>query len=166
MKDFALPKRLQGIEKSVIRQVFDRALPGSLNLGLGEPDLPTPEVVRQAAVRVITTEQNGYTSHAGLPALREKIASSYSYLEGKPDRVIVTAGSYFSLYSFWVPDVLGVALSPPPLPPEHPARTTVRLSVVARSVKNLFFVDCALMLFPLKSFWLPFHYRLTRPLSL
>jgi len=98
LKDFALPKRLQGIEKSVIRQVFDRALPGSLNLGLGEPDLPTPEVVRRAAVRVITTEQNGYTSHAGLPALREKIASSYSYLEGKPDRVIVTAGSQEALY--------------------------------------------------------------------
>jgi hypothetical protein len=46
LNKFAPPKRLQGIEKSVIRQVFDRALPGSLNLGLGEPDLPTPDVIR------------------------------------------------------------------------------------------------------------------------
>jgi len=98
LKNFSLPKRLQGIEKSVIRQVFDRALPGSLNLGLGEPDLPTPEVIRRAAVRIIEEEQNGYTTHAGLPALRDKIASDYAYLESKPERVIVTAGSQEALY--------------------------------------------------------------------
>ena len=95
---FALPKRLQGIEKSVIRQVFDRALPGSINLGLGEPDLPTPDVIRRAAVKAIIEEQNGYTSHAGLPALRERVASEYSYLEGKPERVVITAGSQEALY--------------------------------------------------------------------
>jgi aspartate aminotransferase len=89
---------LQGIQKSLIRQVFDRALPGSLNLGLGEPDLPTPDVVREAAIRVIREEQNGYTSHAGLPGLREKIAGEYEYLDGDRDRVIVTAGSQEALY--------------------------------------------------------------------
>ena len=98
MKNFAPPRRLQGIEKSLIRQVFDRALPGSLNLGLGEPDLPTPDVIREAAIRVIREEQNGYTSHAGLPALREKIAGEYEYLHGDRDRVIVTAGSQEALY--------------------------------------------------------------------
>ena len=98
MKNFAPPKRLQGIEKSVIRQVFDRALPGSINLGLGEPDLPTPDVIRRAAVQVIVEEQNGYTQHAGLKTLREKIATSYSHLEQDPDRVIVTAGSQEALY--------------------------------------------------------------------
>ncbi len=98
MKNPALPKRLQGIERSVIRQVLDRALPGSLNLGLGEPDLPTPDVIRRAAVRAITEEQNGYTSHAGLPALREKIAADYPYLSGNADRVLVTAGSQEGLY--------------------------------------------------------------------
>jgi aspartate/methionine/tyrosine aminotransferase len=95
---FALPKRLQGIEKSVIRQVFDRALPGSINLGLGEPDLHTPDVIRKAAVKAIVEEQNGYTSHAGLPALREKVANDYPYLEGKPERVVITAGSQEALY--------------------------------------------------------------------
>jgi len=98
LKEFVLPRRLQGIEKSVIRQVFDRALPGSLNLGLGEPDLPTPIVIREAAIRVIREEQNGYTSHAGLPALREKVAGDYSFLENKPERVIITAGSQEALY--------------------------------------------------------------------
>jgi aspartate aminotransferase len=98
LNNLPLPKRLQGIEKSVIRQVFDRAQPGSLNLGLGEPDLPTPEVIRREAIRVISEQQNGYTSHAGLPALREKIAADYPYLESKPERVIVTAGSQEALY--------------------------------------------------------------------
>lgn len=98
MNNFAPPKRLQGIEKSVIRQVFDRALPGSINLGLGEPDLPTPDVIRREAVKVITEEQNGYTSHAGLKSLREKIAAEYPHLEQDPERVIVTAGSQEALY--------------------------------------------------------------------
>jgi aspartate/methionine/tyrosine aminotransferase len=98
LNKFAPPKRLQGIEKSVIRQVFDRALPGSLNLGLGEPDLPTPDVIRRAAVRTIVEEQNGYTSHAGLPALREKVAAEYPYLGGTSERVVITAGSQEALY--------------------------------------------------------------------
>jgi aspartate aminotransferase len=98
LSKFAPPKRLQGIEKSVIRQVFDRARPGSINLGLGEPDLPTPDVIRKAAVKVIIEEQNGYTSHAGLPALREKVAAEYPYLNGRPERVIITAGSQEALY--------------------------------------------------------------------
>jgi aspartate aminotransferase len=98
LNKFAPPKRLQGIEKSVIRQVFDRARPGSINLGLGEPDLPTPDVIRNAAVKAIVEEQNGYTSHAGLPALREKVAAEYPYLEGKTERVVITAGSQEALY--------------------------------------------------------------------
>lgn len=98
MKSFALPARLQGIQKSVIRQVFDRARPGSINLGLGEPDLPTPDVIRKAAVRVITEEQNGYTSHAGLPELRRRVARDYAYLDENPERVIITAGSQEALY--------------------------------------------------------------------
>ncbi len=98
MNKFAPPKRLQGIEKSVIRQVFDRARPGSINLGLGEPDLPTPDVIRKAAVKAIVEEQNGYTSHAGLPALRQKVAGDYQYLEGRPERVVITAGSQEALY--------------------------------------------------------------------
>jgi aspartate aminotransferase len=89
---------LQGIEKSVIRQVLDRARPGSINLGLGEPDLPTPDVIRQAAVKAIIDEQNGYTTHAGLLALREKIAADYPCLEQNPDRVVITAGSQEALY--------------------------------------------------------------------
>src|SRR5215204_6482246 len=96
-KDFSQPfrpaARLRGVEKSMIRQVFDRARPGSINLGLGEPDLPTPDVIRREAARVVTEEQNGYTTHAGLLPLRERVASDYSHLHLTPEQVVVTAGS-------------------------------------------------------------------------
>ena len=98
MSEFEPARRLRGIQKSMIRQVFDRARPGSINLGLGEPDLPTPDVVRREAARVVIEEQNGYTTHAGLPALRERVASDYSHLKLTPEQVIVTAGSQEALY--------------------------------------------------------------------
>ncbi len=98
MSYFQPARRLQGIEKSLIRQLFDRARPNSINLGLGEPDLPTPAVIRRAAARVITEEQNGYTSHAGLTALREQIISAYPELNLTPDCAVVTAGSQEALY--------------------------------------------------------------------
>lgn len=98
MSDFQPARRLRGIEKSLIRQTFDRARPGSINLGLGEPDLATPDVIRRAAAKVIIEEQNGYTSHAGLPALRERIVNDYPQLNLNSDQVIVTAGSQEGLY--------------------------------------------------------------------
>ena len=97
-RSFQPAARLRGVEKSMIRQLFDRALPGSINLGLGEPDLPTPAVIRRAAVRVIQEEQNGYTTHAGLPALRALVAADYPQLDATPDHVIITAGSQEALY--------------------------------------------------------------------
>jgi aspartate/methionine/tyrosine aminotransferase len=101
-RGFQPATRLRGIEKSMIRQLFDRARPGSINFGLGEPDLPTPDVIRRAAVRVIQEEQNGYTTHAGLPALRELVAADYPQLSATPtatpDNVIITAGSQEALY--------------------------------------------------------------------
>jgi aspartate/methionine/tyrosine aminotransferase len=98
LSEFVPPVRLRGIEKSMIRQVFDRARPGSINLGLGEPDLPTPACVRREAARVCLEEQNGYTIHAGLPALRACVANDYPYLANDLNRVIITAGSQEALY--------------------------------------------------------------------
>ncbi len=88
-----LPKRLQGVQPTLIRRIFERALPDSINFGLGEPDLPTPQFIRAEAARVTLEEQNGYTNHAGLPALREKIAASYPHLNLQPNQVCVTVGS-------------------------------------------------------------------------
>lgn len=96
--EFSPPKRLRGIEKSVIRQVFDRARPGSINFGLGEPDLPTPEVIRHAATGIVQEEKHGYTAQAGLPALRTLVAADYPQLNLTPEHVVITAGSQEAMY--------------------------------------------------------------------
>jgi aspartate/methionine/tyrosine aminotransferase len=91
--EFQLPKRLRGLQPTLIRQFFERALPNSINFGLGEPDLPTPQFLREEAARVALHEQNGYTSHPGIPALRTKIAEQYPYLSLPMSGVVVTVGS-------------------------------------------------------------------------
>ena len=98
MNQFQPPPFLRGIEKSMIRKISDRARPDSISLGLGEPDLPTPEVIRREAIRVIQEERSGYTLQAGLPSLRERIAGDYPHMGLSIDQVIVTAGSQESLY--------------------------------------------------------------------
>ena len=84
---------MQGLQPTLIRQFFERALPNSINFGLGEPDLPTPQFMRAEAARVALDEQNGYTSHPGIPALRTKIAEQYPHLELPMTGVVVTVGS-------------------------------------------------------------------------
>jgi len=90
---FVLPKRLRGLQPTLIRQFFERALPDSINFGLGEPDLPTPDFMRREAARIAVEEQNGYTPHAGLPALRLEIARAYPHLDLGLTDVVVTCGS-------------------------------------------------------------------------
>lgn len=98
MNQFQPPKFLQGIARSPIRRITDRAKPGDISFGLGEPDLPTPDVIREAAIRAISDEQNGYTLQAGLPALRQLVAGDYPHLKLSLSQVIITAGSQEALY--------------------------------------------------------------------
>ena len=90
---FTLPRRMRGLQPTLIRQFFERALPDSINFGLGEPDLPTPQFLRDEAARISRDEQNGYTSHPGIPALRDLIAEQYPHLKLPRTGVVVTCGS-------------------------------------------------------------------------
>ena len=92
-ENFKLPRRLQDVQPTLIRRIFERALPDSINFGLGEPDLPTPEFLRREAARVAVEQHNGYTNHAGLLPLREKIAAQYPHLNLQPNQICVTVGS-------------------------------------------------------------------------
>ena len=92
-ESFVLPRRMQGLQPTLIRQFFERALPDSINFGLGEPDLPTPQFMRAEAARIALEEQNGYTSHPGLPALRKLIGEQYPHLDLAMTDVVVTVGS-------------------------------------------------------------------------
>src|SRR6185295_2632654 len=94
--------RLKNIRKSATRVLYDSAPPGSINLGLGEPDFPTPEVIRREAIRVIQEERIAYTTNAGIPALREKIAEYHSEGLDAPftsESVCVTTGAEEALFA-------------------------------------------------------------------
>ncbi|MBX3291710.1 MAG: pyridoxal phosphate-dependent aminotransferase [Acidobacteria bacterium] len=125
---FELPQRMRGLQPTLIRQFFERALPESINFGLGEPDLPTPEFLRNEAARVTLEEQNGYTSHPGIPALRDKIAKQYPHLELPRTGVVVTCGSQEAMTAAFLctVDVGDEVLLPDPSFPAYDA--CVRIS--------------------------------------
>lgn len=89
-------RRVTGIEVSGIRKWFEGAGPGSVNLGLGQPDLDTPAHIKAAACRALDEGRTGYTPNAGIPELRAAIVEKSrreNDLEYSPDQVIVTAGA-------------------------------------------------------------------------
>jgi aspartate/methionine/tyrosine aminotransferase len=94
---FTPAQRLAGIEKSMIRRIYDRAPAGSINLGLGEPDFPTPAVIREQAVRFINAGKIGYTPNAGILELRRAIVGYYGD-EANYESVCVTNGSQEALF--------------------------------------------------------------------
>ncbi len=49
-----------------------------INLGIGQPDFPTPENIVEAAVKALRDGKHGYTATEGIPELREAVANSLS----------------------------------------------------------------------------------------
>ncbi|MBE7517202.1 MAG: pyridoxal phosphate-dependent aminotransferase [Chloracidobacterium sp.] len=125
------PQRMRGLQPTLIRQFFERALPDSINFGLGEPDLPTPQFIRDEAARIARDEQNGYTSHPGLPALRDKIAEQYPHLELPRTGVVVTCGSQEAMTDAFmcVVDEGDEVLLPDPSFPAYDACTRIAQGV-------------------------------------
>ena len=73
-----------------------------INLGIGQPDFPTPENIVEAAVKALRDGQHGYTPATGLPALREAVAADLHRrfkLEVSPDRVLVVPGGKVTMFT-------------------------------------------------------------------
>jgi aspartate/methionine/tyrosine aminotransferase len=97
-----LAQRMAGIEPFRVMDVMSRAAAleregrSVIHMEVGEPDFPTPEPVRRAAIQALAGGPLPYTVALGLPELREAIARFYRTRYGfelSPDRVVVTAGS-------------------------------------------------------------------------
>jgi len=90
--------RLADLAQSEIR-AMTRACnaAGGINLGQGICDLPTPALVRDAAVRAIEDDRSTYSYAEGLLELREKIAAKLARtngIEADPEgEIVVTTGS-------------------------------------------------------------------------
>jgi aspartate aminotransferase len=73
-----------------------------VDLGIGEPDFPTPEFVARAGVEAIQEGRTKYTDVAGEPALRDAIAEKYRRDYGVPlsrENVLVTAGAKQAVFN-------------------------------------------------------------------
>jgi aspartate/methionine/tyrosine aminotransferase len=121
------------MERTLIRRIFDAAPPDAINLGLGQPDLPTPAVVSLAGIAGIVEGSTRYTPTAGETDLREAIAGSYGSFAPGPDNVLVTVGSQQAIFAalFALLDDGDELLYPDP---GYPAYTEIARMLGARPV--------------------------------
>ncbi len=67
-------KAVQDVPPSGIRKYFDILTDKTISLGVGEPDFPTPEAIRQEALERLSHGRIPYSSNSGMPELRELIS--------------------------------------------------------------------------------------------
>ncbi|MFB6140589.1 MAG: pyridoxal phosphate-dependent aminotransferase [Halosimplex sp.] len=95
-------RRVEQVSISGIREVFEAAGEDAINLGLGQPDFPTPEHAREGAIEAIRAgKADEYTSNKGTESLREAISNRYAEDRGMdvdPNDVIATAGGSEALH--------------------------------------------------------------------
>jgi len=101
MKNFLNIKSVE-MKKGAIRAMFDRAkkFPGSINLGIGEPDLNTPAEVVEEGCTALRSGKTRYTANAGIIELRTEIAkhlNRYNLSVNPESEIIVTVGGMGAL---------------------------------------------------------------------
>ena len=92
------------IQPTGVRKMFDLAGDDAISFGLGEPDFQPPKVAIDAFHKAMLDGHNKYTTTAGLPALREKIARSWdSYQSGmNQDNVCITMSGTNALLNLFL----------------------------------------------------------------
>lgn len=73
-----------------------------VSFSTGEPDFPTPYVIKQAGIQAIEENFTRYTQSEGIPQLREAIARKFSLENNIPSeasRVLVSAGGKHAIYN-------------------------------------------------------------------
>lgn len=108
-----ISERVLCVEPSPPRAIFDLAAKYTdvVDLTLGDPDLPPPLNVREAACRAIMEGKTRYSANAGLIELRRAIAADLKRSSGMEidpaSEVIVTVGameaSFLTLYTMLSP---------------------------------------------------------------
>ncbi|KMW59068.1 Aspartate aminotransferase [Candidatus Rhodobacter oscarellae] len=73
-----------------------------INLGIGQPDFPTPENIVEAAVKALRDGQHGYTPATGIPQLREAVSADLHrrfQAEVNPDQVLIVPGGKVTMFT-------------------------------------------------------------------
>lgn len=72
-----------------------------INLGIGQPDFPTPEHIVEAGRKALADGHHGYTPANGIPQLRAAVAADLwrrHRVEVSPDRVLVVPGGKVTMF--------------------------------------------------------------------
>jgi aspartate aminotransferase len=94
---------------AVLARAADLAAQGRdiINLGIGQPDFPTPPHIVAAAIKALKDGHHGYTPATGIPPLREAVAKDIHRrlgVEVDPGQVVVMPGGkptmFFSVLMF------------------------------------------------------------------
>ena len=98
-----LNSNLGCLKRSPIRLYTNmaRATPDCAMLTIGEPDLDTPEIIKEAAVAAIRADHTHYAPNQGTPALRQAVAD-YETARGnatKPEEVLITIGACQAIFT-------------------------------------------------------------------
>ncbi len=81
-----------------------------VTFGAGEPDFPTPNNIKMAAIKAINDNFTYYTPTAGIDELRQAISDklrSFNGLSYEPSEIVVSCGGKHSLYN-----IMQVLLNP------------------------------------------------------
>src|SRR5467141_5226402 len=72
-----------------------------INLGIGQPDFPTPEHIVEAGRKALADGHHGYTPANGIPPLRAAVAADLfrrHKVEVSPDQVLVVPGGKVTMF--------------------------------------------------------------------
>lgn len=103
-----LSRRVLGIEPSATLAINAKAKEMKkmgvkvVNLSAGEPDFPTPENVKKAAMKAIEENFTRYTPASGIPELKAEIARKLrkiNHVAYSKDEICVSAGAKQGLYA-------------------------------------------------------------------
>ncbi len=108
-----------------------------ISFAAGEPDLETPEPVKEAAIKAIREGFTKYTPSAGIPELREAVAQKLSRENALPvqaEQVVISCGAKHAVYNA----LLAVCSPGDEVAILTPAWPTYREQVVLAGAKPLF----------------------------
>ena len=66
-----------------------------INLGIGQPDFPTPEHIVEAGIKALKDGHHGYTQSTGIPKLREAVSNDIfrrHNVDVSPDKILIVPG--------------------------------------------------------------------------
>jgi len=94
-----ISKRVSTIPFSGIRKFFELTQKSKdvISLGVGEPDFPTPDPIKNSGIRAIENNYTSYTSNYGLIELREAISKKLRKVNkikvNPKDQILITTGT-------------------------------------------------------------------------